>query len=591
KRKNKRPQSNHSRPRLESLEERNLMAGDLDATFAFGWGQTVTDFGGRETLTDMVVQTDGKIVAVGQTNFGGSGQNFALARYNIDGSLDSSFGGEGVVADGMTVTDFDNNGDTRPSVLVLDDGSIMVAGTSNTDPDGTIILAKYTPGGVLDEGFGDDGRVAVAGWSEVNDVNEMLVAEDKILLVANKALIRLNLDGSSDTSFGGDGTIHRDDLSIDGSFITGHYHAGRYVFGISSTQPRILMLNSDGTTDASFGTNGLATHSFTGWVHSRVSSVKLEDDGAVIGLVTRGSTKFGSDPIVFKLDADGQELASSFHVDGKFELSGLLDRADNLVVQPQGSIVISGMLGDQMGVVRLTPDGDLDTNFAEDGVRTTYGGGGELSATVNYADGKIVVGGTSGQDFFLMRLTGDEYESQFDGPGGLQRPQGTHQPTRDQPERDPDCDTNPLTTVCDLADETPIEEQKPDRHLDLIPGDTDGDGDADFSDFLRIANNFGSQKATRADGDMDGDKDVDFADFLAFAGHFGKQRDLAAAAGAETTTSEVAAANVDHVFARGSVLPVGFRVGGLETDESGDDTEDNGPDGIIWDIDVSTPTT
>src|SRR5262249_42936154 len=73
-----------------------LHPGDLDPTFGVG-GKVLTDFGGDETATAVAVQPDGKIVVVGYTNY----SDFAVARYNVDGSLDSSFG-----TGGKVVTDF-----------------------------------------------------------------------------------------------------------------------------------------------------------------------------------------------------------------------------------------------------------------------------------------------------------------------------------------------------------------------------------------------------------------------------------------------------------------------------------------------------
>ena len=84
-----------------------------------------------------------------------------------------------------------------------------------------------------------------------------------------------------------------------------------------------------------------------------------------------------------------------------------------------------------------------------------------------------------------------------------------------KPDPDVDCDGNPLTAACDIM------APELDPELWSNPGDTDGDGDSDFSDFLNLAQHFGRRDATRAEGDLDGDRVVGFGDFLILSSHFG----------------------------------------------------------------------
>ena len=115
--------------------------GDLDVSFS-GDGKQTTDFGGADLASAVAVQADGKLVVAGTSD-----GNFALARYGVDGALDPSFSGDGLVTTDIGGTD-DGQG-----VVIQPDGKIVVAGGS----EGNFALARYTTGGGLDPSFSGDG--------------------------------------------------------------------------------------------------------------------------------------------------------------------------------------------------------------------------------------------------------------------------------------------------------------------------------------------------------------------------------------------------------------------------------------------------
>ena len=130
-------------------------AGMLDTTFGAG-GKVTTDFGGIEFARAVALQSDGKIVTAGYGNFpgGGTNQNFALARYNSNGSLDTSFDG-----DGKVTTDFFGFADRAEAVAIQPDGKIVVAGQAYTNLMGEpsrFALARYNSDGSLDTSFDGD---------------------------------------------------------------------------------------------------------------------------------------------------------------------------------------------------------------------------------------------------------------------------------------------------------------------------------------------------------------------------------------------------------------------------------------------------
>lgn len=122
--------------------------GSLDATFDNdGW--TTTDFGSNDEGIAVALQSDGKIVVAGNSN-----NDFAVARYNSNGSLDTSFD-----SDGMLTTDLTGGNDEAQAVAIQSDGKIVVAGRSYTGSSYDFAVVRYNSDGTLDTTFSDDGIV------------------------------------------------------------------------------------------------------------------------------------------------------------------------------------------------------------------------------------------------------------------------------------------------------------------------------------------------------------------------------------------------------------------------------------------------
>ena len=185
-------------------------AGDLDASFGDG-GKVITDFGSIDRLTAIAIQGDGKIVAVGGTTVLSPFDDFALARYNTDGSLDMTFG-----TGGKVITDFSGGSD---GVLDVASGGVFRAGQQFN-----FGLARYNPDGSLDQSFGMEGKVDTDFFSGVDTATTVLPHRDgkivlagsatstasNILMDRDFALARYNSDGSLDTSFGNEGKVMTD---------------------------------------------------------------------------------------------------------------------------------------------------------------------------------------------------------------------------------------------------------------------------------------------------------------------------------------------------------------------------------------------
>ena len=135
-----------------------LRPGDLDPSFGATGGKVLTNFGVNDSTgiaSAVALQSDGRIVAAGQT-FSASGKlDFALARYNGNGSLDTAFG-----TGGKVLTDFGGSGAAAAAVAMQSNGQIVVAGASFlTNGKGLFALARYNANGSLDASFGTGGEV------------------------------------------------------------------------------------------------------------------------------------------------------------------------------------------------------------------------------------------------------------------------------------------------------------------------------------------------------------------------------------------------------------------------------------------------
>lgn len=255
---------------LDFALTRYLPDGGLDPTFGNG-GKVTTDFSGRTDYiySRPVIMPDGKVLVAGGAGNdalpdGSANTDIGVARYLANGALDASFGGTGKVR-----LDIAGLNDWANAVAMDKQSRIIVAGatTNPTTRSYQFIAVRLTPEGVLDGTFGNGGKTVVDfGPVNGNDrdyANDMLVqADGKILLSGyaggNFGIARLNPDGSPDIDFGSGGKVTADfgntsdeanrmALASDGKIL---------VTGYSNTRIAVLRYNTNGTIDASFGTNG-----------------------------------------------------------------------------------------------------------------------------------------------------------------------------------------------------------------------------------------------------------------------------------------------------------------------------------------------
>jgi len=388
--------------------------GALDPAFGNG-GVVITatpDSTAQENadLTAVALQADGKIVAGGHVKPPPShGTTFAVARYNSDGSLDSSFG-----TGGMVTTDFGVDGEGVNGLAIQPDGKIIAAGEAG----GVLALARYNPDGSLDPTFGSGGIPGTVESGVIAGGHEgvALQPDGKIVVAGglqDMVVARYNADGSLDTSFGNAGVVSTPQsdfeygtavaLTPDGKIIV----AGSRSNSLPDSGPDrsflVERLNSDGSPDASFGASGIATVTVAAWDFGY--SLALQPDGKVL---VGGTSETGSQQALTfaRLLPDGA-LDHSFGDQGVVTTTEnghhYLYIASSLLLQPDGKVVAAGDgsstsgPGSEFGLARYFPDGSLDSSFGADGVLTTAFGAdsGITRAATLQPDGRIVVVGSS----------------------------------------------------------------------------------------------------------------------------------------------------------------------------------------------------
>jgi uncharacterized delta-60 repeat protein len=378
--------------------------GDLDLTFGGVFvsrdraGKVMTDFNHSTDLANAVtVQADGKLVVVGTTyiNNDYTNEDFAVARYNLNGTLDKTFG-----VGGKVQTDFPGLAAVASSVVIQPDGKIVVAGGAFLlfTFVGDFKVVRYNSDGSLDTTFGNGGIVTTT-FPEGSYAFALELQSDGKIIAAGTVFVAFDPGESSDTDFA----------------------LARY--------------NPDGTPDATFGNSGQVTTNFVGF-EDDAFSVLIQPDGKIVAV---GSA---NDPATF-YDFAAVRYLSNGTIDTTFGVAGKVrtdfgdqnfDRARSAVLQPDGRIVADGFAISQNGlsqnfaVARYTSNGVLDTTFSGDGKTEIDFGNCCQSATkvLLQSDGKIItVGGSNGEssedDFLLARLNpGGSLDNTF-GVGGKVR--------------------------------------------------------------------------------------------------------------------------------------------------------------------------
>jgi uncharacterized delta-60 repeat protein len=365
-------------------EQSRLSRYNTDGTqdLSFGTnGVAITTFNnGSDIPRGLALQSDGKLVVVGRA-FGGTLDDFGVARFNTNGTLDTDFG-----TNGKVLIDINGSFDEAIVSLIQPDGSIVVAGTGGTSGplgvDSDFAAVRLTSDGDLDSGFGTSGKVHtnIAGRADL--VTSALLQPDGKIIVAGRVgvdggalpdtgLVRYTSTGALDLGDFGHGTgIARIDLSS-----SGHDHDapsgialtsdGKIVLAVEAAQTGIFQhslarLDTHGILDTSFGTQGVTRNSFAAGGDFARELVIQADGRIVTGGSTRPTDSFSDDMLITRHDANGA-LDATFGAGGKvlIDFFSSADGATALAIQPDGKIVAAGIARNantnSLAIVRVLP--------------------------------------------------------------------------------------------------------------------------------------------------------------------------------------------------------------------------------------------
>ncbi len=386
-------------------------AGQLDTTF----GQNgIVTIAGESFAHSVAIQSDGKIVAAGNSFNSTNGTNyygdFTVVRYNSDGVLDNTFGTKGIV-----ITSVGTANDYANSIAIQSDGKIIAAGSSYNGSDNDFAVVRYNSNGSLDNTFGTNGIVITSVGDSSDYATSIAIQSDGKIIAAGRsyngsdydfALVRYNSNGSLDNTFGTNGIVttsvgassdYANSIAIqsDGKIV-----AAGNSFNGSDDDFAVVRYNSNGAFDNTFGTNGIVITS-VGDSSDYANSIAIQSDGKIIA----AGYSYNDSDYDFAL----ARYNSNGSLDNTFGTNGVVTTdvgaaeyyANSIAIQSDGKIIAAGNSFNgsnfDIALVRYNSNGSLDNTFGTNGVVTTdVGTEGDYATSIAIqSDEKIIVAGGS----------------------------------------------------------------------------------------------------------------------------------------------------------------------------------------------------
>lgn len=386
------------------------IGGGLDAGFGDGGKATLAILEVHDEAQAVAIQGDGKIVVAGYATtaalrFNHSVTEFALARFNRDGSVDTSFGQGGKVR-----TSFADHLDQALAVAIQNDGKIVAAGFAvepSFNARSALAIARYNSDGTLDASFGSNGKFTSGFTHFGTAIHDIAIQNDgKIVGVGNEgsslALIRVHANGTLDSSFGvggkalgkfsgGSAEAEALELQPDGKILV----AGTDSF----IDFALARFNTDGSPDNGFGVAGRVVTKFDGF--SDATAIALQSDNKIV-VGGSGPVNGGAGFALARYNSDGS-LDLSFGSQGKLTSDLFLNGAIfDLAIQTNGKIIAVGRVSSlplvnlSFALARYNSDGSVDASYGSEGRILTnfFGPRDSLALAVALQpDGKAVVVG------------------------------------------------------------------------------------------------------------------------------------------------------------------------------------------------------
>ncbi|MEZ5308854.1 MAG: hypothetical protein R2684_17045 [Pyrinomonadaceae bacterium] len=391
----------------------NAMPGELDPSFGHIGFKSGPLLDGLDYVTDILHQPDGKIVLIGNRNVK-SGSAISLMRFNPNGTLDTSFDGDGIV--------LDENGRANDALLQAD-GKIVVTGRFNRVNGTFFAMIRYNANGSLDTTFNGTGKLAIdtliTGEAIASQSDGKLVAAGTFIRVGTDdfAVVRVNSNGTVDTTFDSDGIVstavgeptasNGDDkassISVqqDGKIVLG----GTSPFSATGRDFALVRYNSGGSLDSGFDSDGILHFPMAvGAVEDRLESMAIDGNGRIVAggysVTGAGEESFA----LARINSNGS-LDPGFSGDGKTVFktrANTFERINDVSIRADGKIVSAGWSGfaaTDFTVIRNNADGSLDTTFGSGGaayVRVSEETDSYLTAMAIAPNGDIFGGGHAG---------------------------------------------------------------------------------------------------------------------------------------------------------------------------------------------------
>lgn len=410
-------------------------AGSLDLSFGTG-GKVVTSItNGLDKAYGVAIQTDGKIVVAGHSSSPITGRDFVCARYLTDGTLDSTFGTTGIITTDLQI----GSDDVAYDLAIQTDGKIVLAGSSDNGSKKDAAIVRYNTDGSLDNSFGSNGIVistfAPNQQDEIKVVkvhaltgNIVVGGNTEISSNESKPVVaRYLTTGGLDISFGirqlPIGTtlgntyyLCIEDLEVQPN---GKITAVGWRDIINSSRYSdyyAARINANGTMDNSFSGDGVMSYDYGGSVDGRdddrAHAMSLRPDGDIL-LVGLSHPSLALDR--FSL----VELNNAGAINGpksRKDVGNLYDVAYGFAEDNNGDFILAGSSGGSSSkdftIIRTIESYsyDLDTDFGTGGVVNTSFNNNMFSESfdvlVQPADNKIVAVGYTGNDFAIARYLG-----------------------------------------------------------------------------------------------------------------------------------------------------------------------------------------
>lgn len=404
-------------------------SGTTDPSFGDG-GKVIIDNGFTDLFTDVEIQEDQNIVAIGISYDAMFSAIAHVYRFLSDGSPDVDFANNGMFSFSL-----DNEANVF-DCLIKPDGKILIAGSTTNYSVYRILLLQLNADGSFDNAFGDNGVVAQKIGPDIDfyeDHGYAIALQDDKIIVAGKSynedylfepfVARFNENGELDTSFGTDGVaripVNFAENDFDGLLVqedgkivaSGHIALDFTLFAML-----VARFDADGSPDATFGDNGTFIQANEADAEGFDISLTKDNDIVVAGFTASPSYNYSM--LLMQLDPTGV-LDPDFG-NGGLVISdlGQYDVGNALHIQGDGKILVAGATGDgppgdaKMAVWRYNPNGTPDPDFGTGGIAEI-----QLTDQVDEAlgmtlqdDGKIIIAGKSRNanfDYAVVRLFND----------------------------------------------------------------------------------------------------------------------------------------------------------------------------------------